>query len=324
MSQAISWARKEILPVILPSLLAILLFVVAIFGVALPIFKKDLLAEKQQTLTDVTNVAGNILSYYQHLAATGELTTAVAQAKAVEQIRHLRYGADNKDYFWINDLNPRMVMHPYLPHLEGIDLSTFTDPSGRHLFREVVELAKADGEGFVRYKWQWNDESGHLVPKLSRVQLFRPWGWIIGTGIYLDEVETEIARIVRKLTYISSGILVVILLLSAQIIHNSAQETRRRLAAEGELNEYKGHLEELVAKRSAELQSAMAEVKVLSGFLPICAACKKIRDDHGYWNQIESYIRDHSQAEFTHSICPDCASELYPELKLTGRSEGKS
>jgi DNA-binding NtrC family response regulator len=62
-----------------------------------------------------------------------------------------------------------------------------------------------------------------------------------------------------------------------------------------------------------ELQQALAEVKTLSGLLPICASCKKIRDDKGYWSQIEVYIRDHSQAEFSHGLCPDCAKKLYPE-----------
>jgi PAS domain-containing protein len=64
------------------------------------------------------------------------------------------------------------------------------------------------------------------------------------------------------------------------------------------------------------LQRALADVKTLRGFLPICASCKKIRDDKGYWNQIESYIRDHSEAEFSHGICPGCAKELYPDLDL--------
>lgn len=62
-----------------------------------------------------------------------------------------------------------------------------------------------------------------------------------------------------------------------------------------------------------ELQEALGHVKTLSGLLPICASCKKIRDDKGYWNQIESYIRKHSSAEFTHSCCPECAKRLYPE-----------
>lgn len=62
-----------------------------------------------------------------------------------------------------------------------------------------------------------------------------------------------------------------------------------------------------------ELQSALSRVKTLSGLLPICASCKKIRDDRGYWNQIEGYIRSHAEVEFTHGICPDCLSRLYPE-----------
>lgn len=63
-----------------------------------------------------------------------------------------------------------------------------------------------------------------------------------------------------------------------------------------------------------ELKAALSEVKTLSGLLPICASCKKIRDDYGYWNQIESYIRDHSEVEFSHGICPECAKKLYPEI----------
>ena len=68
--------------------------------------------------------------------------------------------------------------------------------------------------------------------------------------------------------------------------------------------------EELIS----ELQDALAKVKLLSGFLPICANCKKIRNDEGYWEQIEAYIRDHSEAQFSHSVCPDCAKKLYPDL----------
>ncbi len=71
--------------------------------------------------------------------------------------------------------------------------------------------------------------------------------------------------------------------------------------------------EEEKEKLISELQKALAEVKTLSGLLPICASCKKIRDDKGYWSQIEVYIREHSQAEFSHGLCPECAHRLYPE-----------
>ncbi len=65
--------------------------------------------------------------------------------------------------------------------------------------------------------------------------------------------------------------------------------------------------------KQLELKEALSKVKLLSGFLPICSSCKKIRDDKGYWNQIESYIRDHSEAEFTHGICDECCEKLYGE-----------
>ncbi len=82
------------------------------------------------------------------------------------------------------------------------------------------------------------------------------------------------------------------------------QEIEARKAAEKERDQ-------VIAK----LQQALSEVKTLRGFLPICASCKKIRDDTGYWRQIESYIREHSEAEFTHGICPECMKKLYPDLE---------
>ena len=78
-----------------------------------------------------------------------------------------------------------------------------------------------------------------------------------------------------------------------------------------------GKIRQTVAEKTrviADLQEALSEVKTLSGFLPICASCKKIRDDKGYWNQIETYISEHSEAEFSHGICPKCSEKLYPDI----------
>ena len=80
------------------------------------------------------------------------------------------------------------------------------------------------------------------------------------------------------------------------------------------LRHQRDHLEERVQDRTRELTEALGNVKTLSGLLPICASCKKIRDDQGYWNQLETYIRERSDAEFSHGICPECARKLYPEL----------
>jgi len=73
---------------------------------------------------------------------------------------------------------------------------------------------------------------------------------------------------------------------------------------------------DVLIHRNEELRKALAEIKILSGLLPICSSCKKIRDDQGYWTQLESYISEHSEAEFTHGCCPECMKKLYPELYM--------
>lgn len=93
------------------------------------------------------------------------------------------------------------------------------------------------------------------------------------------------------------------------------------LAATIEVALYKSEAELERERLMAALQASLAQVKLLSGLLPICAACKKIRGDEGYWQQIEEFISDHSEAEFSHGICPECAQELYPEI-FPGKSSG--
>ena len=88
-------------------------------------------------------------------------------------------------------------------------------------------------------------------------------------------------------------------------------EANRKLKSEiSERERAEKELEKLVG----DLKEALAKVKTLSGLLPICASCKKIRDDQGYWIQVEVFVREHSEADFTHGLCPDCVKELYPEF----------
>ena len=109
-------------------------------------------------------------------------------------------------------------------------------------------------------------------------------------------------------------------------IEEELRESNRRLqVAYDQSIVYAQHLNEEISERKRveaererlvrDLKVALAEVKTLSGLLPICASCKKIRDDKGYWRQIEIYIRDHSEAEFSHSICPECVKKMYPNLQ---------
>ncbi|MFH2122563.1 MAG: cache domain-containing protein [Pseudomonadota bacterium] len=276
-----------------------------------------MLNQKRLMLVELVHTVSSTLEHYDAQVNTGKISLTEAQEMAKEQIRKIHYGPSHKSYFWINDLQPKMIMHPYRPDLEQQDLSVFSDKTGKHLFTEITQVVQKEGAGFVPYMWQLNEDSQHIGSKLSYVKLFQPWSWVIGTGIYLDDVHSETARMSRKLIYISLAILLLIGCLSSFIFSQQLRNLKRRQIAETEVEQYRQNLEKLVEERTVELLSAQSKIKILKGFLPICANCKKIRDDKGTWNQIESYIRDHSEAQFSHGICPVCAKVLYPELDLS-------
>ncbi|MBI4798152.1 MAG: cache domain-containing protein [Desulfarculus sp.] len=220
---------------ILPSLLTVLLFSLAIFAIILPALEDNIMERKREMIRELVQGAYDTLSYFQQLEQKGVLTQAQAQSQARELIRHLRYGQDQKDYFWINDMLPRMVMHPYRNDLEGADISGYADPEGKRLFVEFVKVAQAQGQGYVGYMWQWMDDPKRIVPKVSYVKEFQPWGWIVGTGIYIEDVRAEMTAMMSKLTAVSLTILVTIILLSFYIIRQGFETESKRQQAEQDL-----------------------------------------------------------------------------------------
>jgi PAS domain S-box-containing protein len=211
--------RSFVLRIFLPTFIAIALFLGALWGFVLPSFEQTLLDRKREMIRELTNSAWSILASYQRDEQNGVLTREQAQELAITRVEALRYGPEGKDYFWIQDMQPRMIMHPYRADLNGQDLVNFTDPRGVHIFVEFAALVQREGEGYIDYVWQWKDDPQRLEPKESYVKGFAPWGWIIGTGIYIDDVNQEIARIEQSLTNTSlaiSGAIVLLLLFVLQ------------------------------------------------------------------------------------------------------------
>jgi PAS domain S-box-containing protein len=224
--------RWLFLHIVLPSLLVIAVFVTLLFGVLIPTMEERLLDRKREMAAELTNSAWSILWEYHREEQAGELSLEAAQQAAIERIRGLRYGPEGKDYFWITDMHPYMVMHPYRSDLEGADLTDFTDPEGVRPFVEFVDAVRNDSSGFVRYVWQWQDDPDRLEPKESYVRSFAPWGWIIGTGLYVDDVRQEIATITGRMVDISFLVTVLATGLLLTVAYQSLKVERRRSAAE--------------------------------------------------------------------------------------------
>jgi len=138
-----------------------------------------------QTQYMVESAHSVVKAAYEKMQEKG-LTESEAKAEALSIIKKMRYENDN--YFWIHDFNTYMVMHPFKPKLDGTDLSSFEDPDGVKLFSEMVKVVKASGEGMVGYRWP-KPGKDDPVEKVSYVKGFEPWGWIVGSGVYIDDVE---------------------------------------------------------------------------------------------------------------------------------------
>jgi methyl-accepting chemotaxis protein len=157
-----------------------------------PKFRNALYDSKTTQVRYLVESAASAIDHFAREAANGSLTDEGARKAAKEAIRSMRYG-DN-DYFWINDLAPKMVMHPIKPELDGSDLSQNKDPNGKLLFMEMVRIGREKGAGFVEYFWPKPGLS-KPVPKMSYVKLVPQWGWIVGTGVYIDDIEAESSRV---------------------------------------------------------------------------------------------------------------------------------
>lgn len=229
--------RKFFLHIILPTILAVLLFTISIFTIIIPTFEQNILDRKREMIREITNSAWSILDEFHRMEQDGLLTREDAQEQAKIIIEYLRYGAERKDYFWLTDMQPVMIIHPYRPELNNTDLSDYSDPAGKRLFVEFVKVVRADGQGYVDYMWQWKDDPTRIVPKLSFVKGFEPWGWIIGTGIYIEDVKEEIDNLTRHLMSISLAILLVLALILFYVSQQSLSIDRERQKAESGLRE---------------------------------------------------------------------------------------
>lgn len=166
-------------------------------------------AKKAEIKHTVEGVWG-IIDHYASLSKSGAMDVTQAQNAAKDAVRHTRFADGN--YFWIQDTAPNMVMHPIKPALDGKNLSDFKDPNGKLLFVEMVRVAKSNSAGYVEYQWS---KPGFQQPvdKISFVKIQPDWNWIVGAGLYLDDIQA----LINKTLYVVLVVVVGVVLLSLLI-----------------------------------------------------------------------------------------------------------
>jgi methyl-accepting chemotaxis protein len=162
-----------------------LLGMAAVGGVALVNLDSNLMADRQEKTRHLVESARSLVEHFAGLADAGAMTEEEARTAALAAVRDLRY--DGEEYFFVLDDRGTMLMHPFNRDIVGEDVRGFADPNGLRLFAEMIAVARRDGAGFVAYEWP-KAGATEPQPKVSYVAAFDEWGWVIGSGIYVDDV----------------------------------------------------------------------------------------------------------------------------------------
>ncbi|HNW93633.1 MAG TPA: cache domain-containing protein, partial [bacterium] len=152
--------------------------------------KAEMYNAKKEQLRVLTQTAASLINAQVQLAKEGKITPEQAQAAAAAAVNTLRFDGDN--YFFIVNDNAVCIMHPIKPEMNGKDQSEFKDKNGVALFVELARKAKAEGQGYVDYVWA-KPNASDVSPKMSYVVHIADWGWAVGCGIYVDDVEAQLA-----------------------------------------------------------------------------------------------------------------------------------
>lgn len=154
---------------------------------------RDGIADRTRSTVEI---AHSTISHYHQLEVDGKMSRRQAQAAASEAIRAMRYAQG--EYFWVNDMQNEMIMHPLQPDLEGKDVSDLRDADGVMIYQQMADMVRDHGEGFVEYSWM-DASDGKAHPKISFAKGFEPWGWVVGSGVYLDDIRSAVKQVILTL-----------------------------------------------------------------------------------------------------------------------------
>jgi methyl-accepting chemotaxis protein len=231
--------------------------------------QRSLYREKQTATRHAVEVAYGVMDYYGREVEAGRMTEDAAQAAAAAAIKVMRY--ERNDYFWINDFHPRVVMHPVNAALVGQDVSGFADPNGKLIYMEAVAIAKRDGGGFMEYMWPKPGET-EPKPKLSYVKLYSRWNWVIGSGIHLEDVRSELWSLLAAFAGVALVVMALAMWLASSAIRTVRHTTgalaagaEQVVAAAEQVAAAAQSLSQGATEQAASLQQTSASTEELAG-----------------------------------------------------------
>lgn len=235
----------------------ILLFLLLLLLYVIPTLGDVVYKEKEIQTQELVRTTLGILKHYNELAKTNVLSENEAKEQAKNIIKAMTFGEGGRDYFWIQDASPRMIMHPLRADLDGKDIGGMKDPRGLPLFVEAARITTEEGGGYLPYIWQYYSDTTRQEEKISYVEVFKPWGWIVGTGVYLNDVEALVRR-ARNNLYITilvitlvSGVLAVFIANPIVSVMRSATGYIQEHLAEGD---FRTEVPAVVGKTRDEFQ----------------------------------------------------------------------
>ena len=170
---------------------------------------KNAYTQRTQSLIDV---ATTLVKSYQDRVASGELTIEEGKSRALKNLQSVRYDGDN--YIWVNDMDGKMLMHPVSVKLVGTDVKEIKDADGKKIFVDMIDLVKKNGQSVYNYQWPPDQTA---KPKISYIKGVPEWGWVVGTGVFADQIQRDVREVAIKLGLAVGGILIVAILVALLI-----------------------------------------------------------------------------------------------------------
>lgn len=243
------------------SLLSIFLLIIFTFVFLIPQIEKSLLHEKEVQLTNLIDVAGSLVNDYVLDEQNGNLTREEAQRRVVERINAMRYEGDN--YFWINDDNGILIVNSARTDLIGKSVLDLQDAKGTKIFSEFITIGKTKGKGTLEYYWNKVGEK-EPVAKLSYVIYIEKWGWILGTGIYIDDIEESVSDVSNKMILFIIILIVVMILLSYLVASRISKPMKMTVEASNRISngdfKYQNEQLEHYSKNKDEIGQLIASI----------------------------------------------------------------